>query len=202
MKRLIGVMTVVLVVSFVVVSISIYDSEAGSNQETIALTTDIPDQCNDIINIKDGDGNVILEYQSLNMGREPYREFTAWDWKKRYANNFFKVTLKNVSDSPIRITKMQFIPFTVSVEYCSDSNGNQYACGTGKKHTVVCGEDSMLLTVGDTNTCTLQPGEMSERQGANSFNKIDNFEGKRNTTIIYFMYKEQEYAFHTCKEFE
>ena len=166
----------------------------------ISVASSHAQSCDDKIFVKDEYGNTILEVQSINMGRTPYKVFTTWDWRKKFANNFFKETVNNVSNSEVRFLKAHYKVHRSHTKVCTDQNGNKYVCGKYAEKTVHYSDKITALEVNGRSTNIIMPGQMSEKQGATNFSK-DDFAGKIDTSTIYVDYEGGEYSFVFCRQY-
>ena len=156
--------------------------------------------CDEKKYVKDEKGNTIIEYQSINVGRTPYKEYTTWDWRKKFANNFFKITVKNLSNSDVRFLNVHYKFHKTFTKYCTDNNGKKYVCDKYSEKNVYYSDKITALRVNGKPTNILKPGQMSEKQGATNFSEA-NFSGKTDTSTVFFIYKGKEYSFVSCRRY-
>lgn len=158
--------------------------------------------CEAPVEVYDGSGNLILTFTQVYIGNTPFEEFTAWAWHSDYATNFYKQTIVNHTDQPIRYIQVFKECFDVDREYCMDDDGDSYICDQSSEYVLEFDDENLALWNLQSNT--LPPGAVVVQQDATGFDVEEDFtdsHGEVDYETWTIEYSGSRYEFTTCKSY-
>ncbi|THB71329.1 MAG: hypothetical protein D6E12_01495 [Desulfovibrio sp.] len=168
-----------------------------------ALAEDEIEDCETPVLVHDNDGNLIMTYQMVFVGNEPYTECLDWNWEEKYINLFFKQTIENNGDHTITFLQKHVVSYRNRTVYCRDDEGNSYACGESNERTYTF--DSETIALYDLQSNELEAGEISSAQRGSYFTSEEKHEesiGNRLTETYTIEYNGEEYEFRACRQYQ